>query len=166
MSSLTVVISLVGQGYSGATCKTRSMVQRVLAVARSWVGREFHPGQQEQCANFVRQVFQEAGVELAVAARPVDWESCGHLPQGPDYANSFFSDEVGLAIGWGELAPGDLVAFRDTYEGDFPAGCITHVGIYAGAGQMIDRSTADGPVRQIPLSDWWRERFVEARRPL
>ncbi|MGE0493753.1 MAG: C40 family peptidase [Vulcanimicrobiota bacterium] len=139
--------------------------QQILQVAQGWVGRDFRPGELEQCANFVRHVFQEAGVELPVAARPVDWEWTGHLPQGADYANSFFSDEVGCHIDLEQLQPGDLLAFRDTYPGDFPPQSITHVGIYAGGGTMIDRSTAGEPVRRIPLDPWWRERFVEARRP-
>ena len=139
--------------------------QQILEAARDWVGRDFRPGELEQCANFVRTVFGEAGVQLPVADRPVDWKWTSHLPQGPDYANSFFSAEVGRRIAFEELEPGDLLAFRDTYQGDFPPQSITHVGIYAGHGYMIDRSTAGEPVRHILLDDWWRERFVEGCRP-
>lgn len=137
----------------------------IVNAAREWVGRAFCEGEVEQCANFVRQVFGEAGVSLAVARRPVDWELTADLPQGPDYANSFFSDEVGVRVPFDELEPGDLLAFRNTYQGDFPPDSITHVGIYSGDNKMIDRSTASEPVREIELTEWWLERLVEARRP-
>ncbi len=139
--------------------------QKVLEVARAWVGREFRPGQLEQCANFVRTVFREAGLELRVARRPVDWEWTSELAQGPDFANSFFSDEVGQRVEPDQLEPGDLIAFRDTYQGDFPPQSITHVGIYMGGGRMIDRATGGEPVRQLILDQWWYDRIVEGRRP-
>lgn len=142
------------------------MSERVLKVAHEWVGLEFKPGRVEQCAAFVRAVFGEAGVPLGIARRPSDWELTKHLAQGPDFANSFFSDEVGkLITSLEEARPGDLLAFRNTYQGDFPPDCITHVGIYAGEGRMIDRSTSSEPVRHIELSEWWRERLAEIRRP-
>lgn len=139
---------------------------RVLCVAQSWVGLDFKKGRVEQCAAFVRAVFGEAAVPLQVASKPIDWELTRELPQGPDFANSLFSDEVGVKVSSLEEArAGDLLAFRDTYTGEFPEGCVTHVGIYAGDGAMIDRSTSDQPVRRIPLDGWWRERLVEVRRP-
>ena len=139
---------------------------RVVRVAESWVGLDFKKGRVEQCAAFVRAVFGEAAVPLEVASRPVDFELTRELPQGPDFANSFFSDEVGVRVGsLQEARAGDLLAFRDTYEGDFPSGCITHVGIYVGQGCMIDRSTGDQAVRRICLDAWWLERLVEVRRP-
>lgn len=141
------------------------MRENVLGVAREWVGREFRAGEVEQCANFVREVFRQAEVPLGVASRPSDWELTSGLPQGPDYANSLFGDEVGPQVPLDQLQAGDLLAFRNTYSGDFPADCITHVGIYVGENQMIDRSTSDQPVRRIELDDWWRERLCEARRP-
>jgi cell wall-associated NlpC family hydrolase len=143
-----------------------SNAERVLKAARSWLGLDFKPGCPEQCAAFVRAVFGEAGVPLAVSSRPRDFELTQNLEQGPEYANSFFGDEVGPVVSWEEALPGDLLAFRDTYEGDFPPGCITHVGIFAGEGQMIDRSTRGTPVREIALEGWWREHLVEIRRPL
>lgn len=133
--------------------------------ARAWVGREFESGKVEQCANFVRRVFHQAGVRLGQAHRPSDWRWTHDLPQGPEFANSFFSDDVGRSIALDRLEPGDLLAFQNTYAGEFPPESITHVGIYSGNGRMIDRSTASEPVREIELSDWWKARLVEARRP-
>ena len=153
------------QGQGGPVTPGMTSAQAVMRAARSWLGLDFKPGQTEQCAAFVRAVFGEAGVPLAVASRPSDWALTADLEQGPEYANSFFGDEVGRRVAWEQACPGDLLAFRDTYEGDFPPGCITHVGICAGEGRMIDRSTKGRPVREIPIEDWWREHLVEIRRP-
>lgn len=137
----------------------------LLNRARAWVGQDFQGSSQEQCANFVRRLLAEAGVWVPPAARPFDVHLTGSLPQGPAFANSFFSAENGRLLGYGDLQPGDIIAFRDTYEGDFPKGCITHVGLYLGEDSMIDRSTAGEPVRQQPLDAWWKERFVVGLRP-
>ncbi len=137
----------------------------LLARAEAWVGRDFNAQQKEQCANFIRRLLGEAGVRVAVAERPFDVHLTGDLAQGADFANSFFAASNGRLLGYGDLQPGDLLAFRDTYEGDFPRGCITHVGLYIGEDTMIDRSTAGEPVRRQVLDGWWKERFVVGLRP-
>ncbi len=138
----------------------------LLARARSWVGHHFKGEQPEQCANFVRRLLAEAGIWIESAENPFDSHLTGDLEQGPGFANSFFSATNGRLQGYGDLKPGDLIAFRDTYEGDFPRGCITHVGVWVGADKMIDRSTAGEPVRELELDAWWKERFVVGLRPL
>lgn len=145
----------------------RPILLRNTLVERSkaWVGHDFSGQKTEQCANFVRRVLAESGICVAAAAKPFDVHLTGELAQGPDFANSFFSSENGRLLGYAELTPGDLMAFRDTYEGDFPKGCITHVGIWVGEDHMIDRSTAGEPVRRQQMDAWWKERFVVGLRP-
>lgn len=137
----------------------------VVERARAWVGHDFSGQKTEQCANFVRRILAEAGICMPAAAQPFDVHLTGQLAQGPDFANSFFSSANGQLLGYAELQPGDLMAFRDTYEGDFPKGCITHVGICIDTDAMVDRSTAGEPVRRQPMDDWWKERFVVGLRP-
>jgi len=137
----------------------------LLARARSWVGHDFEGKNKEQCANFVRRVLAESCLQVGVADKPFDYHLTGELSQGAAFANSFFSSENGALQGYGDLRPGDLVAFRDTYEGDFPAGCITHVAIWVDQDTVIDRSTAGEPVRELKLDDWWKKRFVVGLRP-
>lgn len=132
----------------------------------SWVDVDFAPGLTEQCANFVRHLFGEFELELPVVCQPCDWSLTKDLEQGPTFANSFFGSETGpLISSLSKARCGDLLAFSDTYEGDFPKGCITHVGIYWGEGMMIHRGTFSKPVEKQRLTDWWRERLVEIRRP-
>jgi hypothetical protein len=137
----------------------------LLERARAWVGRDFAADTPEQCANFIRRLLRETGLWVAPAAKPFDIHLTGRLPQGPAFANSFFSAKNGRLLGYGDLLPGDLVAFRDTYEGDFPKGCITHVGLYVEQDLMIDRATTGQPVRRQTLDGWWKERFVIGLRP-
>lgn len=137
----------------------------LLARARSWVGHQFNGDQTEQCAHFVRRLLAESGIWVEVAEKPFDSHLTADLEQGPGFANSFFSAANGCLQGYGDLKPGDLIAFRDTYEGDFPKGCITHVGVWMGKDKMIDRSTAGEPVRELELNAWWKERFVVGLRP-
>ncbi len=136
-----------------------------LARARAWVGQQFAADQTEQCANFVRRLLAEAGVFVPSARRPFDLHLTADLPQGPSFANSFFAAANGKLLGFGDLEAGDLLAFRDTYEGDFPKGCITHVGVYLGEERLVDRPTAGEPVRELLLDDWWKQRFVVGLRP-
>lgn len=145
--------------YPEVLCRT------LLARARSWVGHDFEGDKKEQCANFIRRLLAESGITVPAAQRPFDSHLTGELEQGPDYANSFFSASNGSLLGYADMRPGDLAAFRDTYEGDFPEGCITHVGLYIGDDLMIDRSTAGEPVREQKLDSWWKTRFVVGLRP-
>jgi cell wall-associated NlpC family hydrolase len=64
-------------------------------------------------------------------------------------------------IAGGDLQRGDLVFFStDTHRTE-----VTHVGIYEGAGMMIDASKRNGRVRRDDLSDsFWTDRFMFARR--
>ena len=120
---------------------------RLVTQAQSWVGREFKPGQSARCADFVRSVAAEIGVQLPITKDPIDKET-----PNPETANSFFGNDIGQIISDpDQLKPGDLVAFGGTYGG-YPASTITHVGIYIGNGQMIDRPTANEPVKQRPIS--------------
>lgn len=137
----------------------------LLERARAWVGQSYSGQSQEQCANFIRRLLVESGIFIPPASKPFDLHLTAGLPQGPAFANSFFSASSGRLLGYGDLAPGDLIAFRDTYEGDFPKGCITHVGLYLEQDLMIDRATAGEPVRRQALDGWWKERFVVGLRP-
>jgi len=118
------------------------IIDEVLNVAQSWVGQMFRPGIPAQCAYFVREVFKQAGVTLPVTDHPTD-----NLPTGEGYADSFAGDDVGVRIERADLTPGDLVLFENSY-GNFPPGVITHVGIYVGNGEMIDRPTSSEPVQR------------------
>ena len=118
--------------------------QRIADTARSWVGRDFNPGVGEQCAFFVRHVLDEAGVTLTPE---VTRETLDGWWTGIGIANSFGADQGKVIRSIDELLPGDIVMYADTY-GSWPEGSITHVGIYVGDGQIVDRPTRSAPVKQ------------------
>jgi hypothetical protein len=78
--------------------------------------------------------------------------------------------------GWGDVKPGDLLFFKDTYDDPEPAGpdgfVATHVGWSLGAGthQMWDcHASGDSNLPGVGLTnigtDYWQEHIFEARRP-
>lgn len=138
--------------------KTQAVVQRAREhVRKPW--RDNGPG--PFCASFVRQVFLEAGVNLGVASKPSDHAQTSRMPQGPSYANSLAGDEIGTRIpSETQLTAGDLVFWSGT-DPKYPPGVITHVGIYIGGGQVVDRG--DARVEERPMSIF--RHFVEGRRP-
>lgn len=158
-------IEETGELEYAVTPRAELLRNTLLTRARSWVGHDFGGQEREQCANFVRRLLAESGIWVAVAEKPFDCQLTAELKQGPEFANSFFSSANGELQGYGDLKPGDLVAFRDTYEGEFPKGCITHVAVWLGDDTVIDRSTAGEPVRELKLDAWWKERFVVGLRP-
>jgi tetratricopeptide (TPR) repeat protein len=135
--------------------------QKIMNIAREWVGKHFNEGQIEQCCYFVRHVFSIGGKELPVTKNPSD----NFFPTDESYANSLAGDEVGIKIEKiSDLIEGDLIFFRNTY-GEWPSGTITHVAIYAGGGEFIHRSTSSEPVEIRSLQEEpWREKFTEGRR--
>lgn len=138
---------------------------RVLAEARSWVGRQFAPGEMAQCANFVRAMFGNAGVDVGSSQSPDDAHLIPYEPVASSYANSFAGDSVGKKISnTGNLLPGDIIMFRNTY-GSWPQGVITHVGIYEGNGYFIHRPTSARPVERGQLAGFWASLFAQGRRP-
>lgn len=133
------------------------MSTKVVEVARSWVGRQFNPGQIEQCANFVRHVLRQAGHPLgeAVTREPVDG-----LPTGPSLASGWAGRDLGqLVTRVSDVQPGAILFWRDTYEGWWPLGTITHVGIAVGGGRFVHRPTVARPVVEEPLSGFWARQF-------
>lgn len=158
-------IEETGELEYAVTPRPELLRKTLVTRAKFWLGYEFRGDEKEQCANFVRRLLAESGISVPAVDNPFDIHLTKDLEHGPSFANSFFSAANGHLQGYGDLEPGDLVAFRDTYEGDFPKGCITHVGVWIGRDSMIDRATAGEPVRELRMDDFWKERFVIGLRP-
>jgi tape measure domain-containing protein len=130
----------------------------VAALALGREGTEFRAGVAEQCANFVRDVFKQAGIELGVTGSPVDG-----LSTGAALANSFFGSDIGQIIrDPSQLRAGDIVGYANTY-GNWAPGTITHVGVYAGNNEIVDRSTSSAPIRRRALDTFSMDGFVAVR---
>lgn len=117
---------------------------KVAQLASTWKGKEFKPGQTTRCADFVRQVLKDAGVNVGVTRSP--WDSGKQPNNGPLMARSFFGDDIGFKVDPQSIQPGDIVGFTNTY-GNWGKGAITHVGIAVSSTEMVDRPTANAPVK-------------------
>ncbi|MGB7440790.1 MAG: hypothetical protein WA919_06955 [Coleofasciculaceae cyanobacterium] len=145
---------------------TNSVADKVVQIAKDRIGTKFNSNIPAQCAIFVRDVFQEANLEVAVSKQPFD-KNVQWIDAHPARAQSFFGSDVGLLITKKEdLQPGDLVGFQNTY-GNWKKGAITHVGIVVerkdnGQIMMVDRSTRSSPVYYRPISKF---KFAVGVRP-
>ncbi|HEU4936165.1 MAG TPA: C40 family peptidase [Vicinamibacterales bacterium] len=113
-------------------------------LAASLIGRPYVWGaegpREFDCSGLTQYVYGEHGIELPRRA----------------ISQSQVGDRVGR-----QLRRGDLVFFSTDPGGSV----VTHVGIYEGAGVMIDASKRHGRVRRDSLDDdYWVERFLFARR--
>jgi hypothetical protein len=116
----------------------------VVDLAASLIGRPYVWGAEGpnafDCSGLMQYVHQRAGIDLP--RRAID------------------QSRIGGAAGK-RLQRGDLLFFST----DSQRSLVTHVGLYEGAGVMIDASKRHGRVRRDDLSDeYWAERFMFARR--
>lgn len=106
----------------------------------------------------MRALFQETGVDVGVTSKA--WDG---MDTGQRLASSFFGDDIGDRVNSeGDLQPGDLIGFERTY-GSWGKGVQTHVGIYAGNGEMYDHSSKHGLIRR-PVSTF-AGKFLYGVRP-
>jgi peptidoglycan endopeptidase LytE len=118
-----------------------------VAIASRYVGYPYSWGGQSpstgfDCSGFAWYVYQQAGIDIAVH------DAAGQLA-------------AGRLVGRGELLPGDLVFFQNTYK----AG-LSHVGIYAGGGRFVHAANEGSGVRFDALdSAYYDVRYYGASRP-
>ncbi len=115
------------------------------------------------CALFVRHCFKKNRIDLPDSKKPSDLmlmrPSDGGL--APSFANSLAGDEIGSKVARKQdLKEGDIVFFSHT-DPKYTPGIITHVGIYAGGGMIVDRGS--GAVHHRSIDTF--HRFFEGRRP-
>jgi NlpC/P60 family protein len=128
---------------SSLLVSTDALASDIVDFAASLIGRPYVWGAEGphafDCSGLTHYIFQQIGVSLP--RRAVD--------------QSDFGDRTG------RLRRGDLVFFST----DTRRSLVTHVGIYEGAGVMIDASKSGGKVRRDNLEDeYWTARFMGARR--
>ena len=118
----------------------------IVAIAARYLGYAYvyggsSPATGFDCSGFTQYVYGQAGL-------PIARDLWGQLAAGP-------------AVKQGELLPGDLVFFHDTYE----AG-LSHVGIYVGGGNFIHASSPTRGVCYDSLGTaYWVAHYYAASRP-
>lgn len=112
--------------------------QRILGAAERMVGTPYVLGGESpsgmDCSGLVQYVYRQAGIR--VPRTTVAQFQTGRLQR--------------------RVLPGDLLFFRTDGSGQ-----VSHVGIYAGGGQMIHASSGSGRVRKVNLGQpYWRQRMA------
>ena len=134
---------------------------KVASIAIANVGKSYKPGQKERCADFVRYVLRQSNVRVGVTRKP--WDAGKQNHNGSLMARSFFGSDIGIILtNPNQFRKGDLIGFTNTY-GNFKRGAITHVGIYAGKGRIVDRSTMSAPVRIRSLYSFPNSQVIGVR---
>jgi hypothetical protein len=119
------------------------LAQDAVDLAVRLIGRPYVWGAEGpntfDCSGLTQYVYQQVGLELP--RRAIQQSKVGDATR--------------------RLQRGDLLFFST----DSRRSTVTHVGLYEGAGMMIDASQRHGRVRRDDLSDrYWVERFMFARR--
>ncbi len=112
--------------------------QRILGAAERLIGVPYVLGGDSpdgmDCSGLVQYAYSQAGIR--VPRTSVEQFQAGQ-PQR-------------------RVRPGDLLFFRTS-----ETGAVSHVGIYAGQGQMIHASSDSGRIRKVSLDQpYWRQRLV------
>ncbi|SFU98346.1 C40 family peptidase [Alicyclobacillus macrosporangiidus] len=118
---------------------------RIAAIALSFIGARYVWGGESpdgfDCSGFVQYVYGKAGVVIP--------------------RTSYEQFQVGQAVGWGDLRPGDLLFFNTG------GGGASHVAVYVGNGLMAQALNARTGVIVTHIdAPYFRSRFVGARRPV
>ena len=113
----------------GVAARALALARTQLGVPYRWGGGE--PGRGFDCSGLTQWAFAEAGHRLPRTAQ-----------------QQFFATQ---RVGRADLRPGDLVFFAG--DPGQPDQWVTHVGVYAGGGRMVDAPAPGAVVREEPV--WW-----------
>jgi len=130
--------ALKGKDTTNGAAKT----QNILATAKSYTGVPYLWGGTTpsgfDCSGFTQYVFMKNGITL------------------PRTSSQQY--QVGAAVSFNTLQPGDLVFFN------FNSGSVvSHVGIYLGDGQFISATSSKGVIA-YSFTPYWKNAYVGAKR--
>ena len=144
--SIVMATFLIFQAFPDRKVFATTIADQVVAEAEKYIGVPYvWDGESPNgfdCSGFTTYVYRQFGIEI------------------PSYTVS--QVKYGTSVSFSNLQKGDLVFFDNTYAGPNP----THVGIYAGNGEMIHASDTEGITRANINTSYWKEHFATGRRLL
>jgi cell wall-associated NlpC family hydrolase len=130
---------------SAETLNSSSRGSRIVAIAYRYVGYPYRYGGSSprgfDCSGFSSYVYSSAGISIGRTAA-AQYNSGAHISRG-------------------NLQPGDLVFFANTYQRG-----ISHAGIYVGNGKFINAANeSTGVIVSSLNSGYWSAHYYGATRP-
>lgn len=139
-----------GGSSSGSTSSTGTVlspVDKVIALATALIGKPYaasaNPPSSFNCSVYVKYCFEYAGYDMENTA----------LKQSQDSSYTLITDI-------NKIQRGDILCFYT----DNDAKICDHTAIYIGNNQFLEASQAQKVVQKNDLDDWYRSRFLCARR--
>jgi hypothetical protein len=128
--------------------------EKVISIGHKQLGLPYVLGgdgvSATDCGKFTHDTYKEGGINLGTRMADEQHEFC-------KTNGSVFKDVS-------QARPGDMVFFQNTY-GSWEPGTITHVGIYAGNGQMLHAGSSSGVSYADLNNDFWKSHFAGFGRP-
>lgn len=111
-------------------------IDKYMGTPYRWGGTE--PGRGVDCSGFTSGVYRDQGIIIPRTSR--------------------MQYTVGDEVARDELQYGDLLFFDTLGKG------VSHVGVYAGSNKMVHASSSKGVVTDALNTDYWKRRYIGARR--
>ncbi|RIV24392.1 peptidoglycan endopeptidase [Alicyclobacillaceae bacterium I2511] len=136
--------SLPDASAAGKLAAVLATAHTLMGVHYTWGGDT--PATGFDCSGFTQYVFSKNGISLPRTAT----QQAG----------------VGVLVPRDDLQPGDLLFFTDTYTNHY-ANQVTHVGIYAGDGNMIESSSVHNQgvmvIKNVFANPYYQTRYYGAK---
>ena len=116
--------------------KMEKSFDKYMGTPYRWGGTE--PGQGVDCSGFTSGVYRDQGIIIPRTSR--------------------MQYTVGDEVTRDQLQYGDLLFFDTLGKG------VSHVGVYAGNNRMVHASSSKGVVTDALSTDYWKRRYIGARR--
>ena len=141
LTGMTAGLGAEGQAYAATTGS-----KQLIATSKEYIGTPYKygaaPGSTSafDCSSFTQFIFRSIDIKLP--------------------RTSTAQPKVGKQVSKNSLSTGDLVFFNTNGKS------ISHVGIYAGNNKFIHSSSSQGVTVTSMSSNYWKNKYVTARRVL
>lgn len=135
-----------GSTSGGSSSENLSTVDKLIQEALTYIGTSYNS---LNCSQYVKKVFETFKYDMKSTAKD-------------QYADSRYQ----LITSLSDIKKGDILCFDTTESDDAADGKMVcdHTAIYYGYNTFLESSQVAGKVKTGTLTDWYRSRFMGARR--